>query len=79
MPPAFGQAMQEVQRSQLVLVVGSSLTVSPANTLAYHSGRLAIVNREPTVADDRAEVVVYGTAGETLHAVTQELGLRNNR
>ncbi|MGI6129441.1 MAG: SIR2 family NAD-dependent protein deacylase, partial [bacterium] len=41
MPPAFGQAMQEVQRSQLVLVVGSSLTVSPANTLAYHSGRLA--------------------------------------
>ena len=73
MPPAFSQALQAVERSQLVLVVGSSLTVSPANTLAFQAPHLAIVNRDPTLADRRADVVLYGTSGEALTAVVEEV------
>ncbi|HHV07520.1 MAG TPA: NAD-dependent deacylase [Firmicutes bacterium] len=75
MPPAFTQALQAVEQSQLVLMVGSSLTVSPANTLAFYASHLAIVNRDPTPADGRADVVVHGTAGQVLTAVTEELKL----
>lgn len=77
MPVAFNQAVQAVERSQLVLVVGSSLTVSPANTLAFHTPHLAIVNRDPTPADGRADVAVRGLAGETLPAVIQELQIKD--
>ena len=75
MPVAFSQAVQAVEKSQLLLVVGSSLTVSPANTLAFHTSRLAVINRDPTPANGRADVVIYGTAGDTLTAITRELGL----
>lgn len=75
MPVAFSQAVQAVETSQFMLVVGSSLTVSPANTLAFHVPRLAIINRDPTPAEGRADVVIHGSAGDTLTAVIRELGL----
>jgi NAD-dependent deacetylase len=75
MPVAFTQAVAAVERSSLVLVVGSSLTVSPANSLAFRTPHLAIINREPTPADGRADVVIREGAGETLSAVLKELGL----
>lgn len=75
MPVAFSQAVAAVERSSLVLVVGSSLTVSPANSLAFQTPHLAIVNREPTPADCRADVVLSGGAGDTLSAVLRELNL----
>ncbi|MDK2883343.1 MAG: NAD-dependent deacetylase [Bacillota bacterium] len=75
MPPAFTQAVAAVERSSLVLVVGSSLTVSPANSLAFQTHHLAIINREPTPADGRADVVIRSAAGATLSAVLKELGL----
>jgi NAD-dependent deacetylase len=58
------------QAAGLLLVVGSSLEVWPVaglpeETLA-HGGKLAIVNREPTRYDARAELVVHASAGETL-------------
>lgn len=75
MPVAFNQAVQAVENSSLMLVVGSSLTVSPANTLAFYVSHLAVVNRDSTPADSRADVVVHGGAGDTLSAVVSELGL----
>lgn len=57
----------------LFLVLGSSLTVSPANAFparAKGSGAaLAIVNRDGTPLDGRADVVIDGSIGETLAAV----------
>ena len=58
------------QAAGLLLVVGSSLEVWPVaglpeETLA-HGGKLAIVNRDPTRYDARAELVVDASAGETL-------------
>jgi NAD-dependent deacetylase len=74
MPADFVAACEAARSASLLLVIGSSLTVSPVNCLAFEARRLAIVNREPTPADGRAEVVIRGEAGETLLALVAELG-----
>ncbi|MGI6605203.1 MAG: SIR2 family NAD-dependent protein deacylase [bacterium] len=75
MPPAFSRAVEVVEQSTLMLVVGSSLMVSPANSLAFRTKHLAIINREPTPADGRADVVIHAGAGETLQSLLKELQL----
>jgi NAD-dependent deacetylase len=85
---SFGQAMPERETAQAFadaaaadafLVVGSSLVVYPAASLpgvAVEQGApLVIVNREETPYDQYAEVVLQGSAGESLGAVAAELGL----
>jgi NAD-dependent deacetylase len=61
----------------LLLVVGSSLAVWPVAGLPQatlvHGGKLAIVNREPTPYDARAELVVHASAGDVLACVTSAL------
>lgn len=85
---SFGQAMPERETAQafadaaaadVFLVIGSSLAVYPAAGLprvAVENGApLVIVNREPTPYDDYAELVLHGSAGETLGAVAAALDL----
>jgi NAD-dependent deacetylase len=69
---AFERATELARRARLLLVVGSSLEVYPVaglplDTLAA-GGAVAIVNREPTPLDARAELVLAGSAGELLRA-----------
>jgi NAD-dependent deacetylase len=73
MPEAFTQAMDASRHADLLLVVGSSLSVSPANTLAFYASRLAIINRDATSADSQAGLVIHGSAGEILTALLHEL------
>lgn len=58
----FQQAELEAKRAELFIVLGSSLTVSPANMfplIAKESGaKLIIVNREPTDFDHYADYVI---------------------
>jgi NAD-dependent deacetylase len=70
---AIERATALAQSAGLLLVVGTSLEVWPVaglpeETLA-HGGKLAIVNRDPTPYDARADLVVHGSAGEVLAAV----------
>ena len=63
------------REAALLLVVGSSLEVWPVaglpeETLA-NGGRLAIVNRDPTPYDPRADLVVRESAGATLAGVVR--------
>lgn len=66
MPPAFDRAWREAAAAELILVVGSSLEVYPAASLADHVPHLVVINLQPTPADGRAEVVIHASAGETL-------------
>lgn len=75
MPPAYYEAEQLAARAELMIVIGSSLTVWPASDLAFRTPHLAIINQEPTPADARADVVVQARAGKTLEALAQHLGL----
>lgn len=85
---SFGQAMPERETAQafadaaaadVFLVVGSSLAVYPAAGLpraALENGApLVIVNREPTPYDRYAQVVLQGSAGATLAAIAEHIGL----
>jgi NAD-dependent deacetylase len=76
---AIDRATELAEGAALMLVVGSSLEVWPVAglpdaTLA-RGGKLAIVNRDPTVYDSRADLVVHASAGEVLRCVTSTLSL----
>lgn len=75
---AFIQAIFESEKADLFIVLGSSLTVTPANQfplMAKQQGaKLVIVNMEPTEMDDYADLVVHERKiGEVLKEADQQL------
>jgi NAD-dependent deacetylase len=85
---SFGQAMPEEEtreayrRSEtcdLFIVIGSSLVVQPAAYMpvtAKQSGaRLVIINRDETVCDGLADIIVNGPAGPTMAAILEKVKL----
>lgn len=83
---SFGQPMPERQLARayaasracdLMLVIGSSLTVYPAAELpllAKRSGaRLVILNRQTTPQDRFADLVIHAEIGPTLRSVIDDL------
>lgn len=70
---AFEEAEKLVSTCGFLLVLGSSLAVSPANSLPGIAracgGKVAIVNREPTPFDGRADLVARGEIGPLLASV----------
>ncbi|WP_217586308.1 SIR2 family NAD-dependent protein deacylase [Lentibacillus saliphilus] len=59
----FWDAEQTTMQSDLFIVLGSSLTVSPANMFPIaakdNGAKLVIINREPTVMDHLADVCIH--------------------
>jgi len=85
---SFGQAMPEFETAQafeaasqcdLMLVIGSSLVVYPAASLpdtAVSSGApMIIVNNEPTSKDELADVLLRGSAGESMSLLLRAAGI----
>jgi NAD-dependent deacetylase len=74
---AIDRATALAQAAGLLLVVGTSLEVWPVAGLPdetlLHGGKLAIVNREPTPYDARADVVIHGAAATVLAASVTSL------
>lgn len=70
---ALDEACGAVVGSQLVVVLGSSLSVAPASKLpllAKRGGaRFVIVNDSPTELDQFADLVINASIGDTLRAV----------
>ncbi len=75
MPDAYFKAEEEAHKADLVLVVGSSLTVSPACYLPLRAKEMAIINLEPTPFDSRAIFVSHEKAEEELPRLLQCLDL----
>jgi NAD-dependent deacetylase len=71
---AIERATVLAQNAGLLLVVGTSLEVWPVAGLPEETltqgGKLAIVNRGPTVYDHRAAALIHASAAQTLAAVT---------
>ncbi|HET7420249.1 MAG TPA: NAD-dependent deacylase [Candidatus Dormibacteraeota bacterium] len=80
----FGEAMpmhavlaayEHAERSDVVLIVGSSLVVYPAADVplaALRNGaRMIVVNAEPTPFDRFANVVIHGRSGEVLPRIAE--------
>ncbi|MCQ2378339.1 MAG: NAD-dependent deacylase [Victivallaceae bacterium] len=74
----FELGEEEFSRADLVLSLGSSLTVYPAAMLpecgAAHGAKLVIVNAQPTHLDDRA-YRIYRDLGEVFGEIAREIGV----
>ncbi len=63
-------ARQDTRTCDLMVVIGSSLTVEPVADLPLmalgHGARLIIVNYQPTHLDERADVIIHADLAEAL-------------
>jgi NAD-dependent deacetylase len=77
----YENAKKEIEKADLLIIIGSSLTVYPAAvlpTLAIRSGaRMIIINREPTQYDNMADIVIHVKAGKILPKILDNF--ENNR
>jgi NAD-dependent protein deacetylase/lipoamidase len=73
------EAIQRAQDCDLLIVIGSTLTVYPAAYIPTYAGeagaKLAIVNLTPTPFDNYAAVVIRGKAGEIMSEVMEKVRL----
>jgi NAD-dependent deacetylase len=70
---AYHQALREAEKADLILVIGSSMQVSPANKLPALCKNLVIINRTPTFYDSQARVVINEGIGTTMELLLEEL------
>ncbi|EZP77036.1 NAD-dependent deacetylase [Parageobacillus genomosp. 1] len=81
---ALEQAWQAAQTADVLIILGSSLQVSPANQLPLvakrNGAKIAIVNWEPTELDDIADVVINKRKiGDVLREINDEWKAGNGR
>lgn len=69
------QALDALSRAELVIVMGTSLAVYPANQFLhqYTGDRLVILNLSETSMDGRANLRLYKSIGEVLEEVDRRL------
>jgi NAD-dependent deacetylase len=64
------EAFQSVRKCDLLLVIGSSMSVEPVASLPSYiqkdKGKFVIINRTPTECDEIADLVIHGDAGKIL-------------
>lgn len=66
----WSEAIDNMVKADLVLVIGSSLQVYPVNQLpAMAGGKIALINHEETGMDPIFDLVLHGKAGEVLEAL----------
>ena len=67
-PQVLDAAVSAIRSCDLLIVGGTSLAVWPAAGLIdYRRGaKLVVINKSPTPADDRADLVLHGAIGEIL-------------
>lgn len=59
-------AVKAISSCDMLIIGGTSLVVYPAAGLInyYHGSRLVLINRDPTPADSRANLVLHGKIGD---------------
>jgi len=73
LPEDFNTAMRDVKSSDLLIVVGSSLVVSPVNYLPQMAKKLIIINLGSTPMDRYCDLLIKEKAGDTLESILEEL------
>lgn len=73
LPEDFNIASNEVSSSDLLIVVGSSLAVSPVNYLPQMAKNLIIINKGTSVMDHYSDVLLNGSAGDILESILENL------
>lgn len=73
MPQAFSDAMEELEDVDTLIVIGSSLTVSPVNYMPRYAKHLIIINKDVTPFDSRADVVIHENSTQVLPKLVDEV------
>ncbi|MBB6218268.1 NAD-dependent deacetylase [Anaerosolibacter carboniphilus] len=73
LPPCFDRAWSEVEKGDLLIVIGSSLEVGPVNYLANLCKKLMIINLGTTTYDQRADLIIQGAASQVLEQIYEKL------
>ncbi len=73
MPVEFDEAVREAAQADLMVVVGSSLSVEPAASLPTLARRVVINNLQPTWMDSRAALCLPHPAGRVWTQVARQL------
>jgi len=71
--PHYREALEEAERADLIMVIGSGMQVSPANQLPSYCDNLVIINRTPTFYDQQARVVVNDSTSRVMRLLLEEL------
>ena len=78
----WNQARNEIQACDLLLVLGSTLTVTPVSDLPYialsSGAKIVIINRGCTHLDSQAEVALDGDLAELLPIIADKVIHENN-
>ncbi len=78
-PPKFEyyQSHSLAEKTNLMIVAGSSLEVAPVNQLPVitlkNGGKFVILNDQPTYMDDRADLVIIGKLGTILPLILAKI------
>ncbi len=74
---AMKEALEETNKSEVFIVVGSSLVVYPAAHYPYlakkKGANLILINKEPTDLDFIFDIKIFGKAGEILPKIVEKL------
>jgi NAD-dependent deacetylase len=70
-------SQQAVKKCDLMIVVGSSLSVAPASDLPRmalaHGAKLIVVNYEPTYIDSQADIVIHDDLAYVVPSIVEQL------
>ena len=73
----LNEAIREAEKSDVFIVVGSSLQVYPAASLPFiakeNGAKLVLINRDPTDKDWLFDIIIYGKAGEILPKIVERV------
>lgn len=73
---ALEKAHEEIERAELLVVIGSKADTAPASVLAYYlkpTSKIVVVNSQKTTIDSRAQLVVRGKIQDILNETEKEL------
>lgn len=73
MPISYDKAAAEVKKSDLLVIIGSSLEVSPVNFLPDLARKYIIINNENTPSDEGAYIVWHERTGRALEMIYKEI------
>ncbi|MGI6747901.1 MAG: SIR2 family NAD-dependent protein deacylase [Anaerovoracaceae bacterium] len=64
------KSYEEIAKSDLLVVIGTSLNVSPVNSLPFAAkGKKVLINKDKTPFDNIFDLVINGSSGAVLNAV----------
>ena len=69
LPGCFYESIKKVEEAELLLVMGSSLTVAPVNQLADLCSKLIIINLGETCYDRKSDIIIRESISEALDKI----------